>query len=51
MFLIFYLRGMFPDGKKAIREINKSRSMSDYRAAVSTLFSVGGFDGTAKFQG
>ena len=49
--LWFYMSCLFPDGKRAAREINKSRSMSDYRAAVSTLFSNGGFDGSLGFHG
>ena len=49
--LWYYMGSLFPEGKKAIRDINKSRSMSDYRVAVSTLFSCGGFDGTRGFSG
>lgn len=49
--LWFYMGCLFPDGKKALREINKSRSMSDYRSAVGLLFSIGGFDGSARFPG
>lgn len=49
--LWFYMSCLFPDGKRAVREINKSRSMGDYRAAVGTLFSSGGFDGSLGFHG
>lgn len=49
--LWYYMGSLFPEGKKSIRDINKSRSMSDYRAAVSTLFSCGGFDGSKGFSG
>lgn len=49
--LWYYMGSLFPDGKRAIHDINKSRSISDYRVAVSTLFSGGGFDGSMGFQG
>lgn len=49
--LWFYMGSLFPKGKRAIREINKSRSMSDYQAAVGTLFSGGGFDASSGFGG
>lgn len=49
--LWFYMSCLFPGGKRAVREINKSRSMIDYRAAVGTLFSSGGFDVSLGFHG
>lgn len=48
--LWFYMGCLFPEGKRALREINKSRSMYDYLSAVGTLFSSGGFDASAGFR-
>ena len=49
--LWYYMGSMFPEGQRAVRSINKSRTLADYRSAVSVLFSDGGFNGANRFEG
>ncbi|MDO4982331.1 MAG: tRNA-dihydrouridine synthase family protein [Eubacteriales bacterium] len=42
--LWFYMSHMFPDCDKQLKAINKSKYISDYNAAVSSLFSNCAFD-------
>lgn len=48
--LWFYMGCKFPDGEKQIKAIKKSRSISDYTAAVDALFRFGGFDSSCRFR-
>ena len=47
--LWFYMLCMFPDGGKTGKAILKSRTLSDYRAAVDMLFSTCALDSGAGF--
>ena len=49
--LWYYVIYKFPDSARFHKAINKSRSLGDYHAAVSALFSDGRFDPDAAFRG
>ena len=46
----YYMGHMFPGGEKQLRQINKSKHLSDYRSAVNSLFAQGLFDPNASFS-
>ena len=48
--LWFYLRCKFPGADRAVKRLNKSRTLEDYRAAVDAVFSSGCFDPAAWFS-
>ena len=45
-----YFMFKFPGGEKRVKAIFKSRTLADYRSAVSALFSEGCFDAAAAFD-
>lgn len=49
--LWYYAGHMFPDARRELKQINKARTVADYRAAVSALFASGHFDSKACFPG
>ena len=38
-----YMQGMFPENRREVKSIMKSRTMDSYRSAVGTLLSAGTF--------
>lgn len=48
--LWFYMDGLFPHSEREIKALNKSKSLDDYRAAASMIFSGCEFDSTARFN-
>ena len=49
--LWFYLIHMFPGSASGAKHINKAQRLSDYHAALSALFSEGGFSPAGYFPG
>ena len=49
--LWFYLIHMFPGSARGAKHINKAQRLSDYHAALSALFSEGGFSPAGYFPG
>lgn len=47
--LWYYQRCLFPDASREIKAVVKSRTLPEYRAAVSALFSACRFDPSARF--
>lgn len=48
--LWFYMDGLFPHSGREMKVLNKSRSLEDYRAAASVIFTNCEFDGAARFN-
>ena len=49
--LWYYMIWMFPDSAKEYKALNKSRSLDEYRSAVSCVFSACAFDPDTGFNG
>lgn len=49
--LWYYIIHMFPDSAREYKALNKTRSLEDYRSAVSVLFSSCPFDPDTGFKG
>jgi len=49
--LWYYLIHMFPDSRRGAKDIRKAQDLSDYRAAVRSLFSENSFCAEAAFRG
>ena len=49
--LWYYMIWMFPGSEKEFKALNKSRSLDDFRAAVSCIFSSCAFDPDTGFNG
>ena len=48
--LWFYMDGLFPHSGREMKVLNKSRSLEDYRAAASVIFTNCEFDSAARFN-
>ena len=49
--VLYYVNHMFPGAERQVKQINKARSLADYRDALSALFASSCFDPGAAFPG
>ena len=46
--LWFYMQALFPDGGRALKRLQKARTLSEFREAERVLFDGGSFDSGAQ---